>query len=251
MPVEIRQPMMKLYGEAAYLTGQAARLREEEKAARAEAQELRSFQARQELEKFQSDLSLERAKFNYNLDFERDKRARLWELEKMEMASRIDFEEQERKRIEKKRKLETALAKIKEAKESGIITEDQADKLTLKASLDFSEVDISDKLLFPPEEKRVSEVDIARAGKYLKEYEEPGLFARGFTRLTGLGAPSEIERRLKEHYENVLQKGLQPEAQPDYSISGYELGEIIVVDGKRYVVTGIDADGMPLVDLIE
>jgi len=160
MAIEIRQPMAKLYGEAAYLAGQAARLREEEKIARAEAQELRAFQAQKELEKFQYDLDLERAKFNANLEFEREKRAKLWALEKMELASRIDFEEQERKRIEERRKLETALNKIKEAEESGIITADQAEKLTLKTVLDFSEVDISDRLLFPELFQKRSPLDL-------------------------------------------------------------------------------------------
>lgn len=77
-------------------------------------EQLRSIAAQKEMTEFNYQLALEKAKFNATMDLEAEKRARTWEIEKMELRSRIDFEEEERKRIKEEEEYEVGVRMILE-----------------------------------------------------------------------------------------------------------------------------------------
>lgn len=62
---------------------------------------LLNLKTQKELAEFNNQLQVDRLKFNTTMQIEREKRAQIWDLEKMELRSRLDFEREERQRQQK------------------------------------------------------------------------------------------------------------------------------------------------------
>jgi len=151
----------------------------------------------------------EEAKFNAAMDLEERKRARMWELEKTELRSRTDFAEEERKRLQKEREIDNA---IKQLYNNPIYA-----KLSPKQKEDAHRILEMRKYttapVFPKEkEEKISEADLARATKFLGEYEEPSWHGKAINKATfgayGAEPPTKEEKLLKEHYEKLVETGL-------------------------------------------
>lgn len=155
---------------------------------------LQSIAAQKEMAEFGYQLALDRAKFNATMDLEEEKRSRTWELEKMELRSRIDFEKEERKRIQNEEEYEAGVRIINESNMPDLEKEKQLFRLRMKKEADMA-------VSIPKEtEKRISEADLARATKFLGEYEEPKWYQ------PLMKEPTEAEKAMKTHYEQLLGK---------------------------------------------
>jgi len=86
----------------------------------------------------QNRLQKDMALMDYQFRLEAAKRSRLWELEKMEIASRMDFQRSEQMRQSQLQERELRLKKINEAVESGIITPETGAELSLAANLEIA-----------------------------------------------------------------------------------------------------------------
>jgi len=183
----------------------------QEKVERAERMQsqLRSIAAQKEMAEFNYQLQLDKAKFYAAMDLEGEKRAKMWELDKMELRSRADFAEDERKRLQKEREIDNA---IKQLYNNPIYA-----KLSPKNKEDAHRILEMRKYttapVFPKEkEEKISEADLARATKFLGEYEEPPWLGRAINKATfgafGAEPSTKEEKLLKEHYEKLVETGL-------------------------------------------
>ena len=100
-------------------------------------------QLRQEQIAFQASLRQQ----DLALDLEKFGRAKLWEIEKMELASRLDFERTERVRQRKLDGIDNSLAQIDKEVRAGRMSEKEAYPLRLTLELNKEGVDVSTKLL--------------------------------------------------------------------------------------------------------
>jgi hypothetical protein len=105
----------KLAAAAGKLIGEAKATQEAIERSERVQERLQSIDAQKELAKFNQQLAIDRAKFHAAMNLEEEKRARQWQLEKMELASRIDFEESERKRAAEKAEYEAGIRLIQES----------------------------------------------------------------------------------------------------------------------------------------
>jgi len=103
-----------LYAAAGKIIGQSqATQREIERAERVQEQ-LRSIAASKEMAQFNHQLVLDKAKFNMMMDVEAEKRAKAWEIEKMELRSRMDFAEDEQNRLQRNKEYDLAIKQLNE-----------------------------------------------------------------------------------------------------------------------------------------
>lgn len=99
---------------AGKMIGQAQATQRQIDYARQVQDQLRAIAAQKEMAEFRHQMALESAKFNASLGLEKEKRSKLWELEKMELRSRIDFQEEEKKRLKEKAEYEKGMELILE-----------------------------------------------------------------------------------------------------------------------------------------
>jgi hypothetical protein len=104
----------QLAAAAGKLIGEAQATQEAIERSQRVQERLQSLAIQKEMAQFNQQLAIDRAKFNLAMDLEEEKRARQWQLEKMELASRIDFEESERKRAAEKAEYEAGIRLIQE-----------------------------------------------------------------------------------------------------------------------------------------
>jgi len=130
----------KLAGEA-----RAAEIKAQREAAKEAA--VMEMKNRRELAMFQSQLQLERAKFQHMAGFEAEKRAKLWEIEKMQMRSQFDFMRKEEQRARKLKDIDNSLAAIDKEVEAGRISKKEAYPIKLKLEVSKSGVDLPSTLL--------------------------------------------------------------------------------------------------------
>jgi len=93
-------------------------------------------QRKAQQEQFQLTLQAEREKkmIDYTMEMEKYKRAKGWEIEKMETTSRLDFEKEEKSRIQKEQMYETKKQAILDA--SGL-TPEQKKQLSTKLDMEY------------------------------------------------------------------------------------------------------------------
>jgi len=115
--------MAKAYGDLAGLAAKSKAAKERED---------RMF--RIGLEMYQEEQRREMAIFDAQLNQEARKQARMWELEKMQMASRLDFEREERRRQQKLDERQARIDALNKAMEDGIIDKDDYDKMYLQVA---------------------------------------------------------------------------------------------------------------------
>jgi len=197
--------------EVGKIVGQAQAAQQRIEQAVRTQERLASIEAQKELAIFNHQLQLDRAKYHAYMDFEGERRAREWELEKMEMSSRLDFQQEEKKRLEDTEKYNTGVEIIENSNMPDFRKEQALFDLSMKFRAGYVPSIPAEK-----EERLPSEADIARAAKYLSEYEEPGRLRRGISKITrgllGAKAPTPQEKALKTHYERLLGEGLRTES---------------------------------------
>jgi len=108
------QNLTGLYSKAAKLVGESQKAQKEIEQAERVQEQLRSIAASKEMAEFQNQLTLDRAKYNSMMDLEAEKRAKAWDIEKMELRSRMDFAEEERKRMERNKEYDMAIKQLYE-----------------------------------------------------------------------------------------------------------------------------------------
>lgn len=119
MAIELRSPQEAyLYAQAGKVIGEAQRRKEEAQRAQEIADRLRTFEMQKEMTLFNQQLELDRMKFARQMDFEDEKRARVWQLEKMDIASRNDFMQEEAKRTQRFAEYDTGMKYIAENADS-------------------------------------------------------------------------------------------------------------------------------------
>lgn len=100
------------------------------------AQQAGQAQASQESKERQSRLSLQlltqqhqrnMLQIEAELDLEKQRRAGLWEIEKLETRSRLDFQQEEQYRLEKQQQVKSKLDAINKAVSNGYITTEQGE----------------------------------------------------------------------------------------------------------------------------
>jgi len=192
----------KLYAGAGRIVGEAKRAERESERAADIAGRLLTMQNQQEMAVFNNQLALDRAKFAQLMDFELDKRSQQWQIEKMELRSRLDFQEEEAERLKRTKLYNQAIEDVK--------TNQTIPNETTRAQIIFDLEQKRDKTGIPsisaykqpPKEKGPTEAELARAVKYLGEYEESKWY-QPFGK-----EPTEEERALKTHYEKLVSDGL-------------------------------------------
>lgn len=123
MPIELQNPAFaQLYGQAALLTGAAHRKTIEVQ-----------LQTEKEMALFNHQIQMERMKFDSLLEFEKEKRAKTWEMEKMNMRSQIDFADDEKKR---QQRLTEYDAGIKYIRETSDVPEDAKPQLEFNLTME-------------------------------------------------------------------------------------------------------------------
>ena len=194
----VKQPpgMATMYSQAAIISGKAQKALRQEEAARQAAAQMRSIQAQQ--------IRDERSQMR---QLETEERAHQWEVEKMDMRSRMDFAEEERARQEKRTKLQSTLDRIDEI---DTIPESTKEGLRTKAILEYNQVNVSDRVLFPglyetTERERVpSRTDVGAAVKFMTEFrEKERKWNIPYVREV---APTAEERAAVPYYQDILQK---------------------------------------------
>lgn len=137
MPIEIQQPgLARLYGTAAAISKQQAEARRrQEQQARKEEQQA-EFEYRTALR--QQDMAI---------DLEMNQRAKLWEIDKMQLRSQMDFQREEQQRQRKLDSADNAIQQIDKEVLAGRMTEQEAYPLKLKCELDKLGVDTPTPLL--------------------------------------------------------------------------------------------------------
>ena len=124
----VRRPagLTRSMGELAILAGEAkAATRAADRQERM-ASEIRRIKAQKEMRSF-----------NAELDLEAERRARAWEVEKMETRSRLDFEREERRRIQEEDEKESKIKSLQNALERGQITEADYSNAVLSVQLGY------------------------------------------------------------------------------------------------------------------
>ncbi|MFZ2095968.1 MAG: hypothetical protein WAV05_04945, partial [Anaerolineales bacterium] len=81
------------------------------------------------------------------IDLQMHERAKLWEIEKMEMASRMDFAREEQSRQRKLDSIDSALQQIDKEVLAGRMTEQEAYPIKLKYEFSKSNIDVPTSLL--------------------------------------------------------------------------------------------------------
>lgn len=113
------------------------------------------------------------------IDLQMQERAKLWEINKMELRSRLDFEREEKKR---QRVLDELDAATKYINDSDLFDESQKERLLFTAKLKASKADIPglSRILFPetyaPTQRQVTPTQRVSAMKKLREekaFKEP------------------------------------------------------------------------------
>jgi hypothetical protein len=69
---------------------------------------------------------------NYEMQIEAQRRAQLFEIEKMETRSRIDFEEEEKKRIQRKQQLDLDMQSLDKAVKEGLLSDNPEDQVNVQ-----------------------------------------------------------------------------------------------------------------------
>jgi len=137
MPIELQNPeFVKLYGQAALLTGESLRAKEEYRQNIEIAERLNTIRLQKEMAEFNQQLDIDRMKFASLLGFEKEKRAQTWDLEKMEQRSRIDFQQEEAKRLKNQQEFDLGLKYIKEKVADGTIPPDEGPRLEFDLTME-------------------------------------------------------------------------------------------------------------------
>jgi len=197
-----------LYGRAATLTGQAQRAQREIEMNRRAAEQMQSLQNQREMAEFNQQLTIEGEKRRAVRQYESEERTHQWEMEKAEMRSRADFAEIERARQEKRANLQATIKRINEIE---TIPESTKERLKTKAVLDFHQISVSDRVLFPElyerDEERgaPSRTDVGAAVKFMTEYREKEAEAESW--LSPFAPePTAEERAAVPYYQDILRK---------------------------------------------
>lgn len=220
MAIVLESPeFAKLYGQAAIVYGQAQRAKEEYRVAQETASKLLDVKLQQDFAVFQNNLTLERMKFGEQLDFEKEKRSEIWDLEKMELRSRSDFAIQEQKRLQTLQEYDQGMKYIAEKIADGTLPPEKRGELEFNLYM-----------------KKVMDINIPQTKTdpmdlLLSQYLQPPT-----------GAPTAKSPAMK------LGQPVIPQATP--TTSSYNVGQTINRGGKNYKVTGFDVDGTPFVSQI-
>lgn len=143
MAIEIQQPgLAGLYGRAAVISKQEA-----------EARRIQEQQARKEEQQAEFEYRTALRQQDMAIDLEMNQRAKLWEIEKAEIASRADFMRKEQVRQRKLDSADNAIQQIDKEVLAGRMTEQEAYPLKLKYELNKMGVDAPTPLL--PREQKV------------------------------------------------------------------------------------------------
>lgn len=246
MAIKVRpKGLGSLYGKLGILAGKSAAARKEED----RLQQMEMQLQRQEHIR-------EMATFNAQLRLQTEQRARMWELEKMDMRSRIDFEREERNRQRKLDERQAQTDALDRALRDGVIDEEDYNLAYLQITSGipvYSQAQIAQRQVYTQEQiaKRAGvkpefgRTDVVAAMKGLQEIgekREKGKY------IWNILAPDITEEDIKaeEYYKSIIES-VTPEAD---IAKTYSIGDTIERGGKRYKVVGYDTDGTPLVELI-
>lgn len=152
------------------------------------------------------------------IDLQMQERAKLWEIDKMELRSRLDFEREEKKR---QRVLDEYDAAIKYINDSDLFDEQQKEGLIFKAGMKLLNQNITgaDKIIFPtePTQRQVTPTQRVSAMKKLREeeaFQEPTRWQKFVPEILG-GRPSELSPEIlaeKELLESIAAGQYEPPA---------------------------------------
>lgn len=229
--------MAGLYSRLGALAGQA-------EAARRAEENLR----RMEMQLSQQEHAREMATFNAQLRLQTEQRARMWELEKMDMRSRVDFEREEKNRQRKLDDRQAQTDALDRALKDGIINEQDYNQAYLQVTTGvpmYTQAQITGRAADRPEKPEFGRTDVTAAIKYLQEISGKREKAEKWYHPL---APDVTEEEVKaeEYYKSIIES-ITPEADITKT---YSIGDIIERGGRRYKVVGYDTDGTPLVELL-
>ena len=138
MGIKVQQPgLAGLYGGAAISAAEKKRARElEQRAIRQQEQQARK-------EEIQADFKYKAAirQQDMAIDLQMNERAKMWEIEKMELRSRMDFQREEQKRQRELDRIDSAIQQIDKEVMAGRITEQEA--YPIKQKLEISKTGVS------------------------------------------------------------------------------------------------------------
>jgi len=227
-----------LYGKLGALAGRVT-------AAQREAERAESFAQAIVQQQLSQRHEAEMAQFNADLRLEAEKRSRLWELEKMEMASRADFAREEQSRQRKLDNIDNAMQQLDKEVLAGRMSEEEVRPLKLKYQMNKLGLDVPVSFLRPAEEERYgvepywrkfrdypeesperqlydakmrdeagvdvpsvdvpSRTDVSAAVKFLTEYEEKKGKAAKFYHPFA-PEPTEEEETVAEYFRDILRR---------------------------------------------
>lgn len=221
-----------------------------------------SLRAQQQAE----GLQIQQQEFDYRttlrqqdivIDLQMQERAKLWEIQKMELRSQGDFAREERKRM---RALDEYDATIKYIGESDWIDDSIRPGLEFKAKMKLLNQGVSDRTIFPElyerqtTERPPSPTQRMSAMKMLEDerFEEPTGWRKYAPSFLGGKEPvSESDLVQKQILEGIVAgKPNVPSGtiSPVVPKTDYSIGETLIRNGIQYKVTGFDTDGMPMIE---
>lgn len=245
MPIRIEHGRPETVIAAARRAGEAqAALREAERAGALEVQR-EEFEYKRALR--QQDMMI---------DLQMQERAKLWEIEKMEMASRVDFMRKERERERKIDSAESALHQLDKEIEAGRLDPNEMSVQNMITYYQMKKAtageDVPIGLVRQPREavQRITPSQQLAAYRALQaeELQEPVWHEK--LRPTWLGGRAELteeERAYREIFERIAKGTIAPVA-PQVPEDAFKIGQEIERGGRRYKIVGFDVDGMPLVE---
>lgn len=202
----------KLHAQAGALIGEAQRRKEAQQIAVAQAEKAKAFERQKEMSIFNHQLDIERLKYNQLMQFEEEKRAKEWELEKMTIRSRVDFEQTEQKRLQTQQEYDLGMKYIDEKVNDGTIPPQKRGELEFNLAM-----------------KRLAGTNVTYTTPKVDTVEQ--LLAQ---RLQGLTAPTGTSTPTKMP---IVAPITQPQS------TQYQVGQPVTRGGKNYVISGFDAAG--------
>lgn len=180
--------------------------------AEAVASQARAIQAQKEMQEYNAAIDMEKMKFNAQLSLESQKRAQLFDLEKLETMDRMDFARDER---ERNRKEDEYQATIRYIEDRDDLTTEQKKAYGFKAYMKKQGVNVSESNLLPEQKDPMRPPTVSNQIAAMRElqkdiYKEPGFTKRITPKW--LGGRKELPEDIQQHKQFL--EGIVGQGQP-------------------------------------
>jgi hypothetical protein len=174
------------------------------------ASQIRDIQARKELAEFNAQIDMAKMKFNASMELESQRRAAMFDLEKLETMDRMDFAREERERNRRENEYQATIRYIEERDD---LSPDQKKAYGFKAYMKKQGVNVSESHLLPEQRQAQRPATVSNQIAAMKElqkdiYKEPGFLKR--IRPGWLGGQKELDPAIQQHkdfLEGVMAQG--------------------------------------------